>query len=455
MTKPAPARLWEKGTGLDAATHRFTVGDDPHWDLQLLHWDCLGSAAHARTLNRAGLLSAEELQLLLRSLAECDRDALAGTFPIPAELEDCHTAIEARLIAECGSAGEKIHTGRSRNDQVATAMRLFMRNHALAWLNLLADLGRIALRRARRDGALAMPGYTHMELAMPSSVGQWLHAVIEAALEQMYAGLDLLTRLDACPLGTGAGFGVPLPLDRDYTAALLGFRRVQRSPVDVQNSRGRMEKYFLRVAADIGALLEKLSCDMLLFASPAYGFFELPADMTTGSSIMPQKKNPDVLELLRARGARLRARLTELEWVSGKLPSGYHRDLQLTKEPAIRTAHELVDMLTAAGRVLADFKLNADRMAAALRPEIYATHAALDLVRQGMPFRQAYRQIGEAIVAGRFSPDPATVESADTGRVGESTWNAVAGELNECAGRVADHRWRHVQAEAALLETVD
>ncbi len=452
MTKQPSARLWEKGTDLDEAIHRFTVGDDPVWDRQLVHWDCLGSAAHARTLNRAGLLTAQELNSLLKALAECDSAAQRGAFEIPPELEDCHTAIEAALVASCGPAGEKIHAGRSRNDQVATAMRLFMRSHTLRWLGCLARFAQAALDRGRRDGGIAMPGYTHMELAMPSSVGQWLHAIAEATLEQMRAAFDLLERMDACPLGTGAGFGVPLPLDREHTAALLGFQRVQRSPIDVQNSRGRMEKYFLRVAADIGALLEKLSGDMLLFVGPAYGFIELPESMTTGSSIMPQKRNPDVLELLRAHGARLRARVAELEWVTGKLPSGYHRDLQLSKEPTIRTGNELVDMLAIAGRLLGEFKINAERMAAAMRPEIYATHAALALVRQGVPFRQAYRRIGAEITAGRFEADPAIIGSTEPGFVSDDTWQTVATDLGKLTARATAERRRCEQAEAALLQ---
>jgi len=348
-----PRRLWDKGQVVDDLIHRFTVGDDPTLDLRLVHADCLGSAAHARTLHRAGILTDAELCSLLKGLQDIDAAHRAGTFAIPTELEDCHTAIEAHLTKICGPAGEKIHTGRSRNDQVATAMRLWMRGEAVGWLGLLADFISVALERIERDGAIEMPGYTHMQPAMPSSVGQWLHAHVEAALEQMRATLDLLDRLDLCPLGTGAGFGVPLPLDRDYTARLLGFSRIQRSPIDVQNSRGRMERYFVRVAADIAAMLEKLACDLLLFSTAEFGFFSLPESLTTGSSIMPQKQNPDVLELMRAKAARLRSREFELDCVAGKLPSSYHRDLQLTKEPALRAADEIKQLLAVGRRVVA------------------------------------------------------------------------------------------------------
>ena len=250
-----PRRLWDKGEALDARIHRFTVGDDPALDRELLHWDCLGSAAHVRTLQRAGLLTADETASLLGELAAIDALARAGRFDISPEQEDCHTAIENRLAQRCGPAGQKVHTGRSRNDQVAAAMRLFMRHHALRFAAGLEALIAELLDRLARDGGVRMPGYTHMQPAMPSSVGQWLHAHAEAALEQLRAVEDLLARLDSCPLGTGAGFGVGLPLDREYTARLLGFARAQRSPIHVQNSRGRLEIYFARDAADVAAAL--------------------------------------------------------------------------------------------------------------------------------------------------------------------------------------------------------
>lgn len=400
-----PARLWEKGVAVDEVVHRFTVGDDPLWDRYLVHWDCLGSAAHARTLARAGLLAEQELASLLGGLAEIDEADRAGDFEIPRELEDCHTAIEARLTKDLGDAGAKIHAGRSRNDQVAAAMRLFMRYHALQWVDELQELLEVTLQRIERDGHFVMPGYTHLQRAMPSSVGQWFHAIAEAVLEQMHATVDLLGRLDSCPLGTGAGYGVPLPLDRAYTAKLLGFSRVQRSPIDVQNSRGRLERYFLRVAADVSAVIEKLSCDLVLFSTAEFGFFKLPVEMTTGSSIMPQKRNPDVLELLRAHGARMRARLLELESVTGKLTSGYHRDLQLTKEPTIRSALELTDMVLIVKRVLEELSIETERLESAMNPELYSTHAALAMTRAGTPFREAYLDVAKLINEGDFDAD--------------------------------------------------
>lgn len=445
------APLWDKGAPLDEVVHRFTVGDDPVWDRHLVHWDCLGSAAHARTLARAGLLSGGELDTLLRGLAEIDALDRDGQFDIPVELEDVHTAIETRLTQRYGEVGAKIHAGRSRNDQVATAVRLFMRHHVLNWLDLLREFVETTLERVERDGGIAMPGYTHLQPAMPSSLGQWLHAVAEAALEQVHAAIAVLDRLDCCPLGTGAGFGVPLPLDRAYTAEVLGFSRVQRSPLDVQNSRGRLEKYFLRVAADVAAVFEKLSCDLILFSTAEFGFIKLPESMTTGSSIMPQKKNPDVLELLRAHGARLRGRLAELEWVSGKLPSGYHRDLQLTKEPTVRTARELADMLQVGTRVVAGFIVDADRLAAAMRPELFATHAALELTQQGVPFREAYRRVAEEIRSGRFDESRVAAWRQSPVAPDSSLLDALRRELSDAVRQAERYRQRIIAAEEALL----
>ncbi|TWT44579.1 Argininosuccinate lyase [Phycisphaerae bacterium RAS1] len=444
-------RLWDKGRPLDELIHRFTVGDDPIWDLHLVEHDCAGSAAHARTLLKAGLLTPEETAALLAVLREIHAQAAQGRFAIPPELEDCHTTIEAELTRRCGPAGEKIHTGRSRNDQVATAMRLCLRHATLNLLQGAAELAIAALERIERDGRVDMPGYTHMQPAMPSSVGQWLHALVEALLEQLAAGRDLLARLDACPLGSGAGFGVPLHLDRAYSASLLGFSRVQRSPIDVQNSRGRLEKYFARFAADVAAAVEKLSCDLLLFTTAEFGFFKLPEAFTTGSSLMPQKRNPDVVELMRGRAARLRGRVVELEWIAGKLPSSYHRDLQLTKAPVFLAAQDAADLLAAATRVIAEFEICREKLAAGMRPELYATDAALRLVRSGVPFRRAYRQVADEFAAGSFrepAPDPAAPQPQF---VGAELLSELRGELSDHVAAIARQMQRAAAAEHAVL----
>jgi argininosuccinate lyase len=453
MSVPTPpaTRLWDKGLPLDELVHRFTVGDDPLCDLLLVHDDCLGSAAHARTLHQAGLLSADELHGLLAGLREIDLAASQQRFQIAPEQEDCHTAIEALLTARCGQAGEKIHTGRSRNDQVATAMRLYLRRQTLHLLDGLAAFAHVLLHRIEQAGDTPMPGYTHMQLAMPSSVGQWLHAHLEAAFEQMHAGLALLERLDACPLGTGAGFGVPLPLDRALTARLLGFSRVQRSPIDVQNSRGRYERCFARLAADLGGILDKLSCDLLIFSSPGFVFFSLPAELTTGSSIMPQKRNPDVLELMRARATRLRARVWELEAVTAKLPSSYHRDLQLTKEPVFRAAADADALLAVAARVVALFEVRTERLAAAMVPELYATLAVYRLVREGMPFRAAYRQVAADIQAGRFTPPPPDPSEPRPELVTPQLLAELRAELAGLRTRTREWSDRIAAAETAVL----
>lgn len=452
MSEHGHERLWNKGGKLDALVHRFTVGDDPLLDRQLVHWDCLGSAAHARTLHRIGVLSDAELADLLGGLAEIDALARDGRFEIPPELEDCHTAIEAHLTRWLADVGGKIHAGRSRNDQVATAMRLFLRAETFAAATMLAELLETLLARIERDGATPMPGYTHMQPAMPSSFGQWLHAIAEATLNQLVACRDLLGRLDACPLGTGAGYGVPLPLDRALTARLLGFSRVQRSPLDVQNGRGRAELGFARVAADVGAVIEKLGADVVLFCSAEFGFFALPEALTTGSSIMPQKRNPDVAELLRGWGARLRSRALEIEFVCGKLPSGYHRDLQLTKEPAVRSAGDLRQVLPVARRLIEALQLRPERMRAACVPELYATHAALERVRRGEAFRDAYRAVAAEVRAGRFGEAQAARFRAEAAVVSAETVAAVRSDAARLTAEIAAVRGRVEEAEAGVLK---
>lgn len=442
-------RLWDKGQPLNALIHAFTVNDDPLWDAHLVRWDCIGSAAHAHVLEAAGLLTTAERIALCQELAQIASDADAGAFQISAEHEDCHTAIEHRLTRQLGDIGKKIHAGRSRNDQVATAMRLFLRRHALRLVQSLDEFASAVLQRLRRDGHLQMPGYTHLQRAMPSSVGQWLHAWAEATLELMQAGLDLARRLDCCPLGVGAGFGVPLPLDRPLAARLLGFSRVQRSPVDVQNSRGRFETYAIRLAVDVGAMLEKLASDLVLWCSAEFGFARLPEAFTTGSSIMPQKRNPDVAELLRARGSRLRGFLSELEWVRAKLPSNYHRDLQLTKPPTIRAMLEVQQLLAVATAVITEVQFDERRLKAAMTHDLHATAAAYDLVRQGVPFRDAYRQVAARVA--NHEPLEIPEHASDPALVSTACLAELSAELSEQSDRAAKWLARIRQSEAALL----
>lgn len=393
-------RLWDKGEAVDELMQALTVGKDPEIDRAILEADCLGSAAHARMLLKIGILNKDETSALLNALAQILSEAKAGTFEIPRELEDAHTAIENRLVERCGEAGQKIHTGRSRNDQVLLATRLFMRDETLRWMRTLLTLA--ATFGARFDALkdIPMPGYTHMQPAMPSSVGMWLHAFMEGTLEFVRDGFALHLALDANPLGSAAGFGSSLPLDREYVAQLLGFSRVQRSFIDVQNSRGRGEEKFIFWAGQIAGLYEKFAFDVVLGCTKEFGFFSLPARLTTGSSIMPQKRNPDIAELLRGRAGKIRAALYELSWVSGKLPSSYHRDLQFTKEPLMRVVDEIPLALASVGLILDGLEVHTDRLKAAMLPELYATYEAYRQVHEGVPFRTAYRATADLVKGG-------------------------------------------------------
>ncbi len=403
-------RLWEKGEDLNQLVHDFTVGDDPSVDLELVYWDLVGSAAHARMLQKIGLLSKEELTKLLPALQELARQDADGSFEIPRALEDCHTAIESALVERLDDIGRKIHTGRSRNDQVLLASRLYLRDRVVAVLELLEAVATPLMKRADETAAQLMPGYTHYQPAMPTTVGMWLHAFGEWMLALMRQGIQLLETIDSNPLGAASGFGVPLPLDRAQVAEHLGFSRVQRNPIEVQNSRGRHELLVARWVSDIGSLIEKFACDMVLYTTREYGFFSLPNSFTTGSSIMPQKHNPDVLELLRARSAKLRAAESELSWVTAKLPSHYHRDFQYTKEPAVRAIRNIVEMLPIVGEVIQSFGINPERLNSAMTVDLYATYDVYREVRSGVPFRDAYRHTAERIAANTVNKNELVAE---------------------------------------------
>jgi len=410
-------QLWAKGLPLDTAIHRFTVSEDPQLDTVLLAHDAEGSAAHARMLARAGLLPVKDAEALVKQLAGIARRARQGQITIAPEQEDAHTAIETLLTAELGEAGKKIHLGRSRNDQVILALRLYMREALLDVTGQCVDLARNFLVFARAHAGDTMPGYTHLRRAMPSSFGLWSAAFAAGLAEELQALQALYARLDRCPLGAAAGFGVPLPLQREYTAELLGFSAVQVSPVDVQNSRGRHELAFLNELSSIGLVMEKFLWDLSLYSMPEFGFLVLPDAFTTGSSIMPQKRNPDVVELARGRCRELRGYAAMLQEIASGLPSNYHRDLQLLKKPlfgAVAAAKAWLDVLIA---LVPALKVEAARAEAACSDDIYAAHQAFVLAQGGIPFRDAYRQVAKQIEAGNFKPDRGALTASHLGGV--------------------------------------
>ncbi len=386
-------KLWQKGGGPDRRIEEFTVGNDPELDLELVEYDCLASIAHARMLKKIGILSAVESRKLAAELGKIIALRREKKFRIRIEDEDCHTAIENHLTRKLGTAGKKIHTGRSRNDQVLTAIRLYSKDRlnqtGAALQNLTGTLSRIS----RRYGNAPVPGYTHSRKAMPFTVGKYFAAFGEAFKDDLRL-LGCVSRLtDQNPLGSAAGFGTTLRLDRALTTKLLGFRKTQENELYAQNSRGKFESIILFSLSQVMLDLQRLATDLVLFSMEEFGFFRLPDEFCTGSSIMPQKKNPDVLEIARANFAVVHSGyLQVVEMIKG-LPSGYHRDLQLTKEPLIRGFKKTLETVEIMNLVLENLEVDEDMCRRACTEEIYAADKALEMVKKGAAFRDAYRAV--------------------------------------------------------------
>lgn len=396
-------RLWDKGESLDQIIHDFTVGSDPELDINLGPWDVLASSAHAQMLESVGLISKEERTTLLRHLQNLLTDMKKGKFSIPRELEDCHTAIESYLIAKCGETGKKIHTGRSRNDQVLVAVRLYLKNFMLNTIDSLSRTSQLCFKKGEDLLSVQMPGHTHFQQAMPASVGMWYYAVGEGILELVEEGLGVLNNLDINPLGVASGFGSPLKLDRELTTKLLKFRRTQRNPINTQNSRGKFELSVGRFSSSIASLIEKYSFDLVLYSMEELSWVKIPKNFTTGSSIMPQKRNPDVLELLRASASKIRAAETEIQGIISKLPSHYHRDFQFTKEPLMRSCETTSQCLTIFHKVIESLEFKLDSLEKSKSKELYATYYAFRLVKDGVAFRDAYKQTAEVLERGEIN----------------------------------------------------
>lgn len=384
-------KLWHKGYALNPSIEAFITGNDYLLDGALVKADCAASIAHAKTLQRCGVLTARETTSLSRALAKIFDAADAGQFTIAREAEDCHTAIENALTESVGEAGKKIHTGRSRNDQVQAAMRLYLKESLLLITQSVCDAGLLLLRRAREYKDIPMIGRTHLQAAMPSTVGLYLASFAEQLADDLAYVATALTHIDRSPLGSGAGYGVPLDLDRAYTARLLGFANAQNNVIAVQNSRGRLEAQAIDALSYCAATLSRFAEDFILYTLPEFGYFSLPKELCSGSSIMPQKKNPDVLELLRAGVSMLLGYSTAVRAVTKGLPSGYQRDLQLTKEPALRAVQDMPRALAAFCCVAESFEAHEKALAVGFTAEAYATDEAYRLAREeSLSFRDAY-----------------------------------------------------------------
>ncbi|MFO8065090.1 MAG: argininosuccinate lyase [Spirochaetia bacterium] len=445
------ARLWDKGGELDEAIERFTVGEDYVLDRRLIPADCVAGIAHVRGLEAAGIISAGERKELVGALcAVLDRYG-TGQFSVTEADEDGHTAIENDLVEQLGEVGKKVHTGRSRNDQVTTALRLYARRAIDQTTERLLALAETLLTRAEQESKTVMTGRTHMQPAMLSTFGLWLAAMAEELIDDAALLEGAYDFHDQCPLGAAASYGVPLPLDRELTAELLGFSRVQNNVLYSVGSRGKGEAIVLDALDQVGMTLSRGAADLMFFSLPEIGYVSLPPSLCTGSSIMPQKKNPDVLELVRAKCSGLGAYAQQIKSVMGSLPSGYNRDVQETKGPFMRgvdTANACIDAMQAA---VSGLEIDREAMRRAIPAEVYATDAALELVMQGVPFREAYRRIGTNLdEVSAPDADEALSRRGSTGAPGNLNLSAPRERLDAARTRLDARSSRLSKAVAAL-----
>jgi len=391
-------KIWQKEYNLNKKIEKFTVGNDFLLDKKLLKYDCIASIAHAKMLHQIGILKKNELKDLLKGLNEIIQLTSNNNFIIKQKDEDCHTAIENFLTKKYGNVGKKIHTARSRNDQILTAMRLFEKEELLKIKELINCLKKTINEVIKKYGKIQIPGYTHMQKAMPTNIKTWLgcfNASIEDNLKLLHSIFNLI---DQSPLGSAAGFGVPIfPIDKKMTASLMGFSKVMKNPMYCQMSRGKFESSILHLLSQIMFDLNKLATDLILFNMKEFNYIKLPNELCTGSSIMPNKKNPDVLELIRAKYHIILGEEFKIKSLIANLMSGYNRDLQLTKEPLIKSLEITKDCLNIMCLVLSKIKINKNSCKKAMSEELFATEAAYKLVKKGIPFRNAYVNISRKI----------------------------------------------------------
>lgn len=410
-------KLWEKNTQVNTDVERYTVGHDREMDLYLARYDVLGSLAHIAMLQTIGLLSADELKVLTEELRNIYALIEQDNFSIETGVEDIHSQIELMLTRKLGDIGKKIHSGRSRNDQVLVDLKLFIRSQLREVVQDTKALFDTLIDQSYRYRNVLMPGYTHLQVAMPSSFGLWFGAYAESLVDDLIVVQSAYRISNRNPLGSAAGYGSSFPLNRTFTTDALGFESMDYNVVYAQMGRGKTERIVASALASIAATLSKLSFDACLFNSQNFGFIKLPDEYTTGSSIMPHKKNPDVFELTRARCNKLQSLPYQITLIANNLPSGYFRDMQMIKEIFLPAFDELRECLRMVTRMISEIEVN-DRILDDERYKyMFSVEEVNRLARSGVPFRDAYKQVGLAIEAGEFEPCK-TIEHTHEGSIG-------------------------------------
>ncbi len=444
-----PMKLWQKeNTSVSGKIEAFTVGRDRELDLQLAPFDVLGSIAHARMLTSIGLLTEAEGQQLGTGLREIFAGIQAGDFTIEEGVEDVHSQVELMLTRKLGEAGKKIHSGRSRNDQVLVDLKLFCRDRIRLMAEETEKLFSLLIRLSDQHKDVLLPGYTHLQVAMPSSFGLWFGAYAESLIDDMQVLQAAYKISNKNPLGSGAGYGSSFPLNRTLTTQLLGFDAPHYNVVYAQMSRGKTEQTVGTAIAAIATTLSRLAMDVCLYNSQNFGFLTLPDDLTTGSSIMPHKKNPDVAELLRARTNRLKSLPNEFALLQTNLPSGYHRDMQLTKEILFPAIEEILKCLDISHFMLENICVTENILDDPRYGHLFTVERVNELVLQGVPFREAYKQVGQEVAQGTYQPRK-SVHHTHEGSIGNLCNDQIAAQMQRVLAG-----FHFVQAEEALRKLV-
>ena len=426
-------KLWEKNFSINKEIERFTVGRDREMDMYLAKYDVLGSMAHITMLESIGLLEKDELAQLLAELKDIYATCERGEFVIEEGIEDVHSQVEQMLTRSLGDMGKKIHSGRSRNDQVMVDLKLFIRNEIKEIVQLVKSLFDELLQKSEQYKGVLMPGYTHLQVAMPSSFGLWFGAYAESLADDMLFLQAAWRMANRNPLGSAAGYGSSFPLNRTMTTELLGFDSMNYNVVYAQMGRGKTERNTAFAMASVAGTLAKMAFDACLFNSQNFSFVKLPKECTTGSSIMPHKKNPDVFELIRAKSNKLQALPVQVTMIMNNLPSGYFRDLQIIKEEFLPAFDELKDCLRMAAYIINKMEVNEHILDDPRYDLMFSVEEVNRLAAEGMPFRDAYKKVGLDIEAGRFKPCK-DIHHTHEGSIG----NLCNDEINALMGNIID-----------------